>query len=130
MMSFFKKPPPCFTWYIKKAGGLQYRVSFFGEGEKDNNVEETRTIDATAMDGGNGKRRIYHGRMVSQLRPKEDKVVTRRHNADDERFGRDRFSFRCQEGYYEYHPHHVYFPGGYFANETTAARVTGYVTGL
>jgi hypothetical protein len=70
----------------------------------DNNAKESRAIGATAMDGSNSKRRMYHGRMVSQLRPKEDKVVTRHnyyhddHN-DDERFGHDRFSFRRQEGY-------------------------------
>jgi hypothetical protein len=72
----------------------------------DNNAKETRTIGTTAMDGGNGKWRIHHGGMVSQLRPEEDKVVTRRHNYyhdnrnhDDEGFRRDRFSFRRQEGY-------------------------------
>jgi hypothetical protein len=100
------------------------------------NAKESRAIGATAMDGSNGKRRMYHGRMVSQLRPKEDKVVTRRHNYnhDDEGFGRDRFSFSCQEAYYktwfEYHPRYVYLSSCHFANKTTAARVTGYVTGL
>jgi hypothetical protein len=87
------------------------------------------------MDGSNGKQRIYHGRMVSQLRPKEDKVVTRLHNYyhDDEGLRRDRFSFRRQDGYYEwfeYHPHQVYLSSCHFANKTTAASVTGYVTGL
>jgi hypothetical protein len=42
------------------------------------------------MDGGNGKWKIYHDRMVLQLRPHQDDVVTRHnyyhddHN-DDER---------------------------------------------
>jgi hypothetical protein len=106
---------------------------FFWGGEKDNNAEETRAIGTTAMDGGNGKRRIHHGRMVSQLRPEEDKVVTRlRHTADDEGFRRDRFSFNRQEGYYEWfeHPRRIHLPSGHSANETTAARITGYATGL
>jgi hypothetical protein len=68
----------------------------------DNNAKETRAIGTTAMGGGNGKRRIHHGGMVSQLRPEEDKVVTRlrdNHNHDNEGFRHDRFSFRHQEGY-------------------------------
>jgi hypothetical protein len=98
------------------------------------NAKESRTIGATAMDGGNSKWRMYHGRMVSQLRPKEDKVDTR-HNYyhDDERVRRDRFSFRRQEAYYEwfeYHPRHVYLSSGNFADKTTAARVTIDVAGL
>jgi hypothetical protein len=56
----------------------------------DNNAKEARAIGTTAMDGGNGKCKIYHDRMVLQLRPQQDDVVTRRnyyhddHN-DDER---------------------------------------------
>jgi hypothetical protein len=86
------------------------------------------------MDGSNGKRRMDHGRMVSQLRPKEDKVVIR-HNYyhDDEGVRCDRFSFRRQEGYYKTwfeYPRHVYLSSGHFANKTTEARVTINVAGL
>jgi hypothetical protein len=99
-------------------------------GGEDNNAKETRAIGTTAMDGSNGKRRIHHGRMVSKLRPKEDKVVTRlRHNynADDEGFRRDRFSFNRQEGYYEYQPFHVYLSSGHSANKTTLKGSVPYI---
>jgi hypothetical protein len=102
--------------------------------------EETRTIGATAMDGGNSERGVHHGRMVLQLRLEEDKVVACRHNYyrdnrdhDNEGFRRDRLSFRHQEAYYEWfehHPRRVYLSSGHFANKTTEARVTIDVAGL
>jgi hypothetical protein len=96
-----------------------------------NNAKETRTIGTKAMDGGNSERRVYHGRMVSRLRPKEDTPYHDDHN-DDKGLRRYRFAFRRQEAYYEWfeHPRHVYLSSGHFANKTTEARVTINVADL